>query len=206
MAELKTSKATKTPIPGFSDNLISNLQDYKPQRPNFFDIQLGIPTATGTVTAINFNPGGIRYGLAQSFTTPTREFEVKDFSYYGIKRKIPIRRKYGSFTMSFIEDDWLAINGWFEYWMDIVINPFNDYIEDYNPTISAGYVTLIPLDDINQESGRYKFIEAYPIQILPMQFDASTRNSTMRYEVMFNCTEYIFESNNYTTSEKTKPN
>jgi hypothetical protein len=205
MAELKTSKATKTQVPGFADNLISNLQSYKPQRPNFFDIEIGIPSGPGTVTPINFNPKGLPFGLAQSFTTPTREFEVKEFAYYGIKRKIPIRRKYGSFTLSFLQDDWFAINGWFEYWMDIIINPFNDYIEDYSPTISAGYVILTPVDDQFNYGGRYKFIEAYPIQILPIQFDATTRNSTMRYEIMFNCTEYVFEADGYTTSAKTKP-
>jgi hypothetical protein len=193
-------------IPSFSKVLIDNLTAYGPQLPGYFDIEMGIPDGSGGVNSIYFNPNGIRYGLGQAFTTPTREFEVREFSYYGIKRKIPIRRKYGSFTMSFLEDDFLAINGWFEYWMDIIINPFSDYIEDYNPAISAGYVTLRPVDKNFEYAGSYKFYEAYPIQILPIQFDVTNKNTTMRYEVMFNCMEYVFEGSNYTTSAKTKPN
>ena len=189
----------------FYEDLLNNLEAYSPQLPGYFDIGMGIPDGSGGVQALNFNPAGIRYGLAQSFTTPTREFEVREFSYYGVKRKIPIRRKYGSFTMSFLEDDFLAINGWFEYWMDIIINPFNDYVEDYNPAISAGYVTVAPVDKNFLYGGFYKFYEAYPVQILPLQFDATSKNTTMRYEVMFNCTEYIFNGDNYKTSAKSKP-
>lgn len=191
----------------FSQTLLDNLQKYAPQLPGYFDIELGIPDGSGGVESVNLNPNGAyAYGLGQSFTTPTREFEVNEFSYYGIKRKIPIRRKYGSFTMSFLEDDFLAINSWFEYWMDIIINPYTDYIEDYNPAISAGYVQLRPVDKNFTYGGSYKFLEAYPVQLLPLQFDVTSKNSTMRYEVMFNCTEYIFEGPNYTTSAKAKPN
>lgn len=205
MAKLKTSEATKTAIPGFSDTIIANLKgEGIPQRPNLFDVEIGVPTGDGSVSVLRFEPRYLPV-LVQSFTTPTRELEVREFSYYGIKRKIPIRRKYGSFTMSFLEDDFLAINGWFEYWMDIIINPFNDYLEDYSPSISAGYVLLRPNDINGNFSANYKFLEAYPVQILPMQFDVAARNSTMRYEIMFNCTEYIFDGTNYITSEKTKP-
>lgn len=189
----------------FYQDLLKNIESYAPQQPSHFDIEIGIPDGSGGVTVINFNPAAIRYGIGQSFTTPTREFEVKEFSYYGVKRKIPIRRKYGSFTMSFLEDDFLAINGWFEYWMDIIVNPFNDYVEDYNPAISAGFVRIAPVDKNFLYGGIYKFYEAYPIQILPLQFDVNSRNSTMRYEVMFNCTEYEFDGSNYKTSAKTKP-
>ena len=101
--------------------------------------------------------------------------------------------------MSFLLDDWQAIAGWFEYWMDIIINPFNDYIEDYNPLISSGYVEIIPVDKNFNYGSKYKFYEAYPVQILPMEFDVINKNATMRYEVMFNCTEYFFEGDNYTT-------
>ena len=189
----------------FSDQIIENLTNYPPQLPGYFNITMGIPSGGGGVTVINFNPFALSYGIGQSFTTPTREFEVKEFSYYGIKRKIPIRRKYGSFTMSFLLDDYLAIAGWFEYWMDIIINPFNDYIEDYNPSISSGYVEIVPVDKNFQYSSKYKFYEAYPVQILPMEFDVINKNATMRYEVMFNCTEYSFEGYNYTTRAKGSP-
>lgn len=189
----------------FSDTLLDNLQDYRPQLPGYFDIELGIPDGSGGVLVVNLNPSAYPYGLGQSFTTPTREFEVNEFSYYGLKRKIPIRRKYGSFTMSFLEDDFAAINGWFEYWMDIIINPFSDYIEDYNPAISAGYVNLRPVDKNFEYGVSYKFLEAYPVQILPLQFDVTSKNTTMRYEVMFNCTEYFFDGGSYTTRPKTKP-
>lgn len=189
----------------FSKTILDNLQAYPPQKPGHFDVLMGIPSLGGGVQTISFNPASLRYGLAQSFTTPTREFEVKEFSYYGIKRKIPIRRKYGTFSLSFLLDDFLAIAGWIEYWMDIVINPFTDYVEDYNPSIAAGFVELKPVDQNFQFGGFYKFVEAYPIQILPMEFDTTNRNTTMRYSVLFNCTEYMFDGSNYKTSSKSNP-
>jgi hypothetical protein len=189
----------------FSNSIIDNLKVFQPQKPGHFDVMMGIPTGGGGVQTINFNPNAIQYGLAQAFTTPTKEFEVKEFSYYGIKRKIPIRRKFGTFSVSFLLDDFLAIAGWIEYWMDIVINPFTDYIEDYNPAISSGFVELKPVDQNFQFGGVYKFLEAYPVQILPIEFDTSNRNTTMRYSVLFNCTEYFFEGANYKTSSRSGP-
>ena len=196
---------TKPPKPSFSQKIIDNLKAYPPQKPGHFDIMMGVPSSGGGVQTVNFNPSSLRFGLAQAFTTPTRELEVKEFAYYGIKRKIPIRRKYGSFSVSFLLDDWFAIAGWIEYWMDIVINPFNDFIEDYNPSISSGFVELKPVDQNFLYSASYKFLEAYPVQILPIEFDTINRNTTMRYSVLFNCTEYMFDSENYQTTSRTKP-
>ena len=189
----------------FSKSILANLNTYPLQKPNYFDVIMGIPSAGGGVRTIGFNPSTLQYGLVQSFTTPTREFEAKEFSYYGIKRKVPIRRKYGTFSLSFLLDDFLAIAGWIEYWMDIIINPFSDFIEDYNPSISAGFVNLYSVDTSLQFGGVYKFLEAYPVQILPIEFDSTNRNSTMRYSVLFNCTEYMFEGGNYKTSSKSRP-
>jgi hypothetical protein len=192
---------------GFSEQIISNLTRYQPQRPALFDISMGVPTGfgTGSVTALRFNPVSLEYGLGQSFSTPTKELETFDWSYYGIKRKIPVRRKFSQFSVSFLLDDFLAIAGWFEYWMDIIINPFSDYIEDYNPAISAGYVSLIPVDSNFQYGTALYFSEAYPVQILPLEFDTSRRNESMRYTVMFNCREYLFDGANYSTRGRAKP-
>lgn len=186
----------------FSTQLIDNLTRYQPQKPNHFDATFGIPQLSGGVKVIRFNPLSISYGLIQSFTTPTREFEVKEFSYYGIKRKIPIRRKYGQLSLSFLLDDFLAISGWIEFWMDLIVNPFSDYVEDYNPTISQGFISLVPTDINFNSGGSWTFFETYPVQILPIDFDMTKRNESLRYTVLFNCTEYIFEGANYTTSSK----
>jgi len=190
---------------GFSEQIISNLSAYRPQRPALFDISMAIPTGTGAVRTLNFNPISLRYGLGQSFSTPTKELEVQEFSYYGIKRKIPIRRKFGSFSLSFLLDDFFAIAGWFEFWMDIIVSPFTDYVEDYNPGIAAGSVTLTPRDSNFSFGSEITFFEAYPVQILPMEFDVNRRNETMRYQVLFNCREYLFDGANYVTSARSQP-
>ena len=59
--------------------------------------------------------------------------------------------------------------------------------------------------EIPKSPGVYKFLEAYPVQILPIEFDVSNRNTTMRYSVLFNCTEYLFDGSNYKTSSKSRP-
>ena len=185
--------------------LLGNMEKHrgKPQFPNQYHIQLGVPKPSGSdsVTVINASPStGM---LTASAITPERGFNTKEYSYYGISRKLPISRTYGMFSLGFVIDDYMAISSWIEYWMDLIINPFSDFIEDYSPVVSSGYVKLIPVNRSDFESGTYKFLEAYPTKILPLDFNMSKRNELMTYTVEFNCREYEYDFWTYKTSNRT---
>lgn len=182
----------------FVNSLLSQFKR-GPARPNYFDVRLDIPDKTGSTTVLDLQVSSEnvqKRGLVYGFTTPTKEFEVKEFSYYGTQRKIPIRRKFGSFSITFLPDDYYVIASWIERWTDTIVNPFSNFTSDYSGVISKGTVTVETKSQNSSGYGaRWIFAEAYPAQILPITFNREERNSLARYEVIFNFFDYLYQAN-----------
>jgi len=185
-----------------SKQILDNFERFPPQHANQFRVVLGIPSYNGRITQYTFSPDITSFGLPQGFSTPERGFETIDWSYYGVKRKVPIRREYGQFSMTFLLEEYMGIAAWIEYWMDILIDPYHDFIESYSDIISNGFVEFQPMTKKGTNIAQYKFLEAYPVKVLPINYNMAERNSLVNYQVLFNYKEYVFNNPAYKTTSR----
>jgi len=81
--------------------------------------------------------------------------------------------------------------------MNLLINPVTDLITPFK-FLSTASITLQERKFNNQEQNTggmpsYKFFEAFPVEILPIEFSNETKNSTVNYTVLFAYKDYEFD-------------
>jgi hypothetical protein len=175
------------------DSLVSRITENPPVKSHQFD-------------AYMYPPGGEGYDLntgfslpVVSFSTGTRSVEIKEYAYYGVKRKIPYKRKYGNLAITFKLAQDGKIQKVIEDWMDLLINPVTDILNPFR-NLSDGRIYLHETKFSNKSYGnftqgpgpRYEFFEVFPIEILPILFSNEEKNSTVNYEVIFAYKDYKF--------------
>ena len=175
------------------DSLVSRIIENPPVKSHQFDAFITIPN--GTVYDVNdaFSIPVV------SFSTGTRSLEIKEYAYYGVKRKIPYKRKYGNLAITFKLAQDGKIQKVIEEWMDLLINPVTDILTEFQK-MSPGRITLQERKFNNKGNPagfagpRYEFFEAFPIEILPILFSNEEKNSTVNYEVIFAYKDYKFDN------------
>ena len=172
--------------------LVSRITENPPVKSHQFDAFITMPN--GTLYDVN-----TAFSLpVVSFSTGTRSLEIKEYAYYGVKRKIPYKRKYGNLAITFKLAQDGKIQKVIEEWMDLLINPVTDILTEFQK-ISPGRITLQERKFNNKGNGsgagpRYEFFEAFPIEILPILFSNEEKNSTVNYEVIFAYKDYKFDN------------
>jgi len=176
------------------DSLVSRIIENPPVKSHQFDAYLYPPGGQG----YDLNTG---FGVpVVSFSTGTRSVEIKEYAYYGVKRKIPYKRKYGNLAITFKLDQDGKIQKVIEDWMDLLINPVNDILTEFR-LMSPGRIFLHETKFNNKSHGtlqdpgpKYEFFEAFPVEILPILFSNEEKNSTVNYEVIFAYKDYKFDN------------
>jgi hypothetical protein len=173
------------------DSLVNRITENPPVKSHQFDAFITIPN--GTVYDVNtaFSQPVV------SFTTGTRSVLTKEYAYYGVKRKIPYKRNYGDLSITFKLDELGSIQERIEKWMNDLIDPVSDILTQFK-SLSRGMVTLQERKFNNDEASkgqmpRYRFFEAFPVEILPIEFSNETKNSTVNYTVLFAYKDYQFD-------------
>lgn len=181
------------------DSLVSRITENPPVKSHQFDAFITIPNGTQYDVNTAFSQPVV------SFTTGTRSVLTKEYAYYGVKRKIPYKRSYGDLSITFKLDQEAKIQEVIENWMDKLINPVTDILTPFNPSLSKGMVALEERKFNNtaaltglQSAGfsrkpRYEYYEAFPVEILPIEFSNETKNSTVNYTVLFAYKDYRFD-------------
>ena len=173
------------------DSLVSRITENPPVKSHQFDAFITIPNGTQYDVNTAFSQPVV------SFTTGTRSVLTKEYAYYGVKRKIPYKRSYGDLSITFKLDEFGSIQERIESWMDQLINPVSDILTPFNPSLSKGMVILqerkFNNKTLNVGMPRYRFFEAFPVEILPIEFSNETKNSTVNYTVLFAYKEYQFD-------------
>ena len=173
------------------DSLVSRITENPPVKSHQFDAFITIPNGTQYDVNTAFSQPVV------SFTTGTRSVLTKEYAYYGVKRKIPYKRSYGDLSITFKLDEAGKIQEVIEDWMDLLINPVTDMLIPFK-FVSGCSITLQErkFNNQKQNAGRmpsYKFFEAFPVEILPIEFSNETKNSTVNYTVLFAYKDYQFD-------------
>mgnify|MGYP001066799219 CR=1 FL=1 len=182
------------------DSLVSRITENPPVKSHQFDAFITIPNGTQYDVNTAFSQPVV------SFTTGTRSVLTKEYAYYGVKRKIPYKRNYGDLSITFKLDEFGSIQERIENWMDQLINPVSDILTPFK-ALSGGMVTLQERafnNKVTSQFGtnfgapsagmpRYRFFEAFPVEILPIEFSNETKNSTVNYTVLFAYKDYDFD-------------
>ena len=172
------------------DSLVNRITENPPVKSHQFDAFITIPDGTQYDVNTAFSQPVV------SFTTGTRSVLTKEYAYYGVKRKIPYKRNYGDLSITFKLDEFGSIQERIENWMDQLINPVSDILTPFK-TLSGGMVTLqeraFNNKTLNVGTPSYKFFEAFPVEILPIEFSNETKNSTVNYTVLFAYKDYQFD-------------
>ena len=172
------------------DSLVNRITENPPVKSHQFDAFITIPDGTQYDVNTAFSQPVV------SFTTGTRSVLTKEYAYYGVKRKIPYKRNYGDLSITFKLDEFGSIQERIENWMNQLINPVSDILTPFK-TLSGGMVTLqervFNNKTLNVGMPRYRFFEAFPVEILPIEFSNETKNSTVNYTVLFAYKDYQFD-------------
>jgi hypothetical protein len=150
-------------------------------KPNRFEILMPPPTA---LKAVLDYPQLITL-FCDSASLPVRNINVKQQRIQGPAYQRPMNVDYGgdNISMSFIVDREMDIKGFFDAWMNIIINP-NEYYVHYQST----YVTSIrisQLDEYNKETYAVVLEDAFPRSVSMLDLNSSTQNSSHRLNVSF---------------------
>lgn len=186
------------------DKIVQNIEKFVPQSSNRFELRVDIPGVNGTQT--NVDLGNLVLPVI-GFETPQKEIVTKNYSYYGIDRKIPYKRQFGDLSVTFMADESGIIQTMLESWMDKLVNPFTDTI---NTIQSSGAVYLkgkVILTEISrskdapiENSPQYIFYEAFPKSILPMSFNSGSNNEALSITAIFSFKQYEYISGAYKTN------
>lgn len=175
------------------DSLVNRITENPPVKSHQFDAYITIPNGTRYDVNTSFSQPVV------SFTTGTRSVLTKEYAYYGVKRKIPYKRNYGDLSITFKLDENGNIQEIIENWMDQLINPVSDILTPFK-ALAEGMVSLEERKFDNKGSSqtspripRYQFFEAFPVEILPIEFSNETKNSTVNYTVLFAYKDYRFD-------------
>lgn len=180
------------------DSLVSRITENPPVKSHQFDAFITIPNGKQYDVNTEFSQPVV------SFTTGTRSVLTKEYAYYGVKRKIPYKRSYGDLSITFKLDEAGKIQEVIENWMDKLINPVTDILTPFKE-LRKGMVALEERKFNNtaaltglQSAGfsrkpRYEYYEAFPVEILPIEFSNETKNSTVNYTVLFAYKDYRFD-------------
>jgi hypothetical protein len=184
------------------DSLVGRIIENPPVKSHQFDAYMFPPALVASPFGVIMQPGydvNTAFSIpVVSFSTGTRSLEIKEYAYYGVKRKIPYKRKYGNLAITFKLAQDGKIQKVIEEWMDLLINPVTDILTEFQK-ISPGRITLQERKFNNKGNGsgagpRYEFFEAFPIEILPILFSNEEKNSTVNYEVIFAYKDYKFDN------------
>jgi len=175
------------------DKLVQRVERFLPQRNNRFEAKLYLPNGNQII------PDSVLPVLG--FQTPEKNILMKEYSYYGVNRKIPYKRQFGDLSITFLADEKGILQGVIETWMDTLVNPFTDTLNDQN-NIFNGRVELTELGTEKGEPGHVKYIfyEALPKSILPFSFSSEEKNQHLKFTVLFSFKQYEFIAGSYSTN------
>ena len=150
-------------------------------KPNRFEVLLPVPSA---LTAVLDYPQLITL-FCESASLPVRNINVKQQRIQGPAYQRPMNVDYGgdNITMSVIVDREMDIKGFFDAWMNIIINP-NEYYVHYQSTYATS-IRISQLDEYNTETYAVVLEDAFPRSVSMLDLNSSTQNSSHKLNVSF---------------------
>jgi hypothetical protein len=177
---------------------MANIADFKAQmigggaRPNQFYVQLTFPSYVG----LGVVAGQQAQFLCRSAQLPASTIEPITTLYRGRPVQFAGERTFAPWTVSIYNDVSFNIRNALESWQNGIQN-YNTTLGKTNPTEYQVDLNVYQLDRGGAIIKSYRFVDAMPVNIGPIQLDYDQQNQIEQFDV-----EFTF---NYFTSNTTNP-
>ena len=173
---------------------MANIADFKAQmigggaRPNQFYVQLTFPSYVG----LGVVAGQQAQFLCRSAQLPASTIEPIQTLYRGRPVQFAGERTFAPWTVSIYNDTTFNIRNALEVWQNGIQN-YNTTLGKTNPRDYQVDLSVFQLDRSGAIIKSYKFIDAMPVNIGPIQLDFDQQNQIEQFDVEF--TYNYFTSN-----------
>jgi hypothetical protein len=173
---------------------MANIADFKAQmigggaRPNQFYVQLTFPSYVG----LGVVAGQQAQFLCRSAQLPASTIEPITTLYRGRPVQFAGERTFAPWTVSIYNDTTFNIRNALEVWQNGIQN-YNTTSGKTNPTDYQVDLSVYQLDRSGAIIKSYKFVDAMPVNIGPIQLDFDQQNQIEQFDVEF--TYNYFTSN-----------
>jgi hypothetical protein len=173
---------------------MANIADFKAQmigggaRPNQFYVQLTFPSYVG----LGVVAGQQAQFLCRSAQLPASTIEPITTLYRGRPVQFAGERTFAPWTVSIYNDTTFNIRNALEVWQNGIQN-YNTTLGKTNPRDYQVDLSVYQLDRSGAIIKSYKFIDAMPVNIGPIQLDFDQQNQIEQFDVEF--TYNYFTSN-----------
>ena len=177
---------------------MANIADFKAQmigggaRPNQFYVQLTFPSYVG----LGVVAGQQAQFLCRTAQLPASTIEQITTLYRGRPVQFAGERTFAPWTVSIYNDTTFNIRNALESWQNGIQN-YNTTLGRVNPTEYQVDLNVYQLDRSGAIIKSYRFVDAMPINIGPIQLDYDQQNQIEQYDVEFT---YNFFTSNTTTN------
>mgnify|MGYP000040528865 FL=1 len=173
---------------------MANIADFKAQmigggaRPNQFYVQLTFPSYVG----LGVVAGQQAQFLCRSAQLPASTIEPIQTLYRGRPVQFAGERTFAPWTVSIYNDTTFNIRNALEVWQNGIQN-YNTTLGKTSPTDYQVDLSVYQLDRGGAIIKSYKFVDAMPVNIGPIQLDFDQQNQIEQFDVEF--TYNYFTSN-----------
>jgi len=177
---------------------MANIANFKAQmigggaRPNQFYVQLTFPSYVG----LGVVAGQQAQFLCRTAQLPASTIEQITTLYRGRPINFAGERTFQPWTVSIYNDTTFNIRNALESWQNGIQN-YNTTLGRVNPTEYQVDLNVYQLDRAGAIIKSYKFVDAMPINIGPIQLDYDQQNQIEQFDVEFS---YNFFTSNTTTN------
>jgi hypothetical protein len=177
---------------------MANIANFKAQmigggaRPNQFYVQLTFPSYVG----LGVVAGQQAQFLCRTAQLPASTIEQITTLYRGRPVNFAGERTFQPWTVSIYNDTTFNIRNALESWQNGIQN-YNTTLGRVNPTEYQVDLNVYQLDRAGAIIKSYKFVDAMPINIGPIQLDYDQQNQIEQFDVEFS---YNFFTSNTTTN------
>lgn len=178
---------------------MANIADFKAQmigggaRPNQFFVQLTFPSYVG----LGVVAGQQAQFLCRSAQLPASTIEPITTLYRGRPVQFAGERTFQPWTVAIYNDTTFNIRNALESWQNGIQN-YDTTVGRTNPTEYQVDLQVFQLDRSGAIIKSYKFVDAMPVNIGPIQLDFDQQNQIEQFDVEFT---YNFFTSNTTTSD-----
>jgi hypothetical protein len=153
-------------------------------KPNRFEISFPTPKGLADLTQTVWTNRLVSL-FCESANLPSKTIGVKQQRIYGPSYQRPYNAEYGGegITMTFLLDTDMDVKGFFDAWMNIIVDPFQyfvHYADNYTVPI-----TIFQLDEKENVTYAITLEDAFPRSVALLDLNNSTQNQVHKLSVTF---------------------
>jgi hypothetical protein len=165
------------------DNFQTEVRTRGLARPNRFEISFPVPK--GLLNSSERADPRVISLFCESANLPSKTIGVKQQRIYGPSYPRPFSAEYGGegITLTFLVDRDMDVKGFFDSWMNIIVDPFQYFI--HYPDNYTVPILIQQLDENDDPTYSVTLEDAFPRSLALMELNNTAQNSVHKLNVTF---------------------